>query len=1235
MQKISPPLMLTVLSALSLGTTSLRAQTPPADPTSQQADDAIIELSPFVITASEDKDGYQANATVAGTRVRTDLKDIASSIQVVTSQFLRDTQAKDNQTLLQFTTNTEVGGIYGNFAGVGNTFVDGAGENVNNLLRPNGNTRVRGLDSADNTRDLFKTDIPWGSFNVGRIDFQRGPNSILYALGSPAGIINASTNTAGFKTEGRVESQLGSFGSKRFTGDYTYVLIPNQLSVRIDAQDDYQLYRQKPAYNRDRRIFGAVRWDPQFFGKDSSARTSLRANFETGTVEANRPRSLPPIDRITPFFDANKINKTLIDPYYDYVRGAFPWTNPGVLAKNYWLSGNTGYNFGKSPTLYYNNTATPISAAQGSPYNYYSIDHQNNGFPYSSAAGIGTYADYAKNLQQYGAANGVSSEVLATVAGAQAGFYKATSLTDDSIFDFYNTLIDGPTKKEWQGWHAYNVSLEQSFFHNRLAFQAVYDWQSYHDGSENNLGWQPYISVDIMKNTMQYPWAYTDLVTANPNAGRAYTGGGNGGNGSRATERENMLVTATGVLKATDFLSKSMLTSILGHHTITGVYSSEQYDVEDRSWVRYAATTTWSDLIGTGYNTGGDGTGGLRSGDVVLGNVVYLSDSLINAGSASGLDLPGIKQEFSPSGSLAVKYYDGHWKWPTDPTAPGYVNPTAPWTNPTSYPTPTDSTQASNPYNYVGWKDTTVTILNADKGDIDQLYTSASKLRTKTSSIGGTWQAYLWDDTIVGTIGVRRDRQKQRGGSAPQDKTGLASMDYGLDPQKPDGITSGTSTSWGLVAHLPQAIRKNLPWDSDISLSFSNGNNTRVENRYGFNAKALPNAKGNTKDISLMVNTFNDKLTVKVTRYKTTVKDANISSVNSQTATLGSNTGVLMNVEAWGTASAMMCQAGIDGKFPGWEWYWNWATIKNNWDGAYNDPTGTAFLNDPETAKEKAAIKSWQDQMLPQSWFDAFGYPINVAKVKAGDWGSAISDGAWQPASYLGSVQASGAGKVNGSYPTGTVDNRSEGWEFEVTGRPIKGLDISFNASKQTAKQIALGADLTNFVESEYAKLQSPAGDLRVWWGGDITFREMFVRDVWAAYLFQKETNGKMVAEMAPWRCNLTANYDIGRGWFKDVNVGASYRWQKGSILGYALNAAQDNLDINKPYWSKNKDWVDLWVGYNIKLSKKIGWRMQVNLRNVGQKPHLTPISVQPDGTPAQYRIEEGLTWQLTNTLTF
>jgi len=82
------------------------------------ADDEVLWMSPFEVT-SESVSGYTSTETLAGTRIKTDLKDLAQSISVVNSQFLQDTGATSSEDLLVYTSNTEVGGIYGNFSGVG------------------------------------------------------------------------------------------------------------------------------------------------------------------------------------------------------------------------------------------------------------------------------------------------------------------------------------------------------------------------------------------------------------------------------------------------------------------------------------------------------------------------------------------------------------------------------------------------------------------------------------------------------------------------------------------------------------------------------------------------------------------------------------------------------------------------------------------------------------------------------------------------------------------------------------------------------------------------------------------------------------------------------------------------------------------------------------------------------------------------------------------------------------
>src|SRR5690554_5765675 len=98
-------------TAFALGTvaafyvsSSVPAQQAPAPapapaPAEAEDDDSntqteVVVLSPFEVVSAQDT-GYAATSSLAGSRLNTQLRDVASAIQVVTPEFLRDTGATD------------------------------------------------------------------------------------------------------------------------------------------------------------------------------------------------------------------------------------------------------------------------------------------------------------------------------------------------------------------------------------------------------------------------------------------------------------------------------------------------------------------------------------------------------------------------------------------------------------------------------------------------------------------------------------------------------------------------------------------------------------------------------------------------------------------------------------------------------------------------------------------------------------------------------------------------------------------------------------------------------------------------------------------------------------------------------------------------------------------------------------------------------------------------------------
>ena len=65
------------------------AQTPAGPAASLSSATETVELSPFVVTTDKEN-GYAAKETLAGTRMRMDLRDVGASLTILTPEFLRD-----------------------------------------------------------------------------------------------------------------------------------------------------------------------------------------------------------------------------------------------------------------------------------------------------------------------------------------------------------------------------------------------------------------------------------------------------------------------------------------------------------------------------------------------------------------------------------------------------------------------------------------------------------------------------------------------------------------------------------------------------------------------------------------------------------------------------------------------------------------------------------------------------------------------------------------------------------------------------------------------------------------------------------------------------------------------------------------------------------------------------------------------------------------------------------------
>jgi hypothetical protein len=1209
----------------------------PVVASADSTDETVVKLDPFTVTA--ETEGYQAVDTLGGARVQTKLADTPSALSVVTKALLNDAGMTNAQDLLIYTTDTEVAGMNGNYSGVASrgSGVSGTAE-AGRLQNPGAVNRSRGLTPMDNTRNYFSSEIPWDSFEISRIDISRGPNSFLFGVGSPSGISNYSTYEAVFKDQGDFETRLGSFGSTRESLDYNKVFIPGQLAARIDLLNDDTQYQQKPAFNHQKRVFGALTFEPKAMDTGSS-HMKIQLNAEGGRVRSNNPRELPPMDFISGYFSGGGLNKSGYDPFvYNTGQqvtgiGSFSGTGNAPAAKplNPWVNGQDYHYIWPGPGAAYWYDAKTGSQLQAMT-TFNGATGANGlgigGFPQAAALYTSGYSNFAKT---------VNARDPNAFQGAAAGTvtYNDKSLSDSSIFDFYNKLIDGPNKQEWQNWNAFNATVEETLLNNRLAIQAVVDHQEFDQGQVSMFGYtEPYISVDLDANQIMYP-SWTGMAVANSNEGRAFVGGDYGsGDSSAHYVHDNYQVTVNGDLIAEDFLPKSTLTQILGHHSLTGLLGEYRTQIENRNWSGEATDATFAAQMG-------DAAGNI-TGVRTVSWVAYLGPSMVNTSSASGLSLNNIASVIAPKTGVVMNF-NNTWTPTTNPATKAAYASTDPWTNTSPYAT-TAATQSDNPANYKGWQGLPTTVLNW-QNNINDLYTQGTKTDQKLKSAAFMYQGHLWDDVIIPEWGWRRDSVFQAASNAPLDKnTHVASMNYQISD--PGVSVKTTSTSGGITLHLPKSIRGKLPLGTDLSLYYFHGNNQTPKVRYGFDSGLLPNESGKTDDYSIQIDTLNDHATIRLTYFKTL--DLNGQATSGATDPLGANGYYLYLLPAWIAGDAASNAIGLAGQdTTGSSWFWNWANNAGVAGVGYGDYSSAAFLNSTYTIAEKADIAAFQKNFasyFPQSFFDAYGLSVNVAAVTAGNWSSVFNNTNAYP--YPWAVSNTGGGKINGSYPIISQDIQSKGYELEVTLRPITNWDFTFNASKVDAQQTALGASTTAFIQKEYAFFQTAAGDMPLWGGTNKAggrIYDYFMQNIYSAYLLQAAQTGAAQPELRNYNFKAITNYNFKKGALKGFNLGGGVRWASKPILGYGISQITDPtgakswiMDVSKPLYGTIDEHVDAWVGYQHPLgSSKVTWRIQLNVQNVGEKPHLVPVSVEPDGTYAQQRIEMGQTFQLTNKFSF
>ena len=1158
----------TLVAVLTLGAASENA-----DLGAQAVDDdeSTYTLSPFTVDESETV-GYAAASTLAGTRIKTDLRDLGASISVVTEEFMDDLAATDAQTLLSYLGNVEVGGFQGNFTGASESTFSRYLQ-VDARTNPQANQRVRGLFAADLTRNLYLTDIPFDSYNTGRVTVSRGPNSLLFGIGSPGGVIdNASKQAIHNSDFGELGVRLDNYGSWRTEFDYNKSLIEDRVALRISILEESLEYKQKPAFEDQTRFYGAL--DIILFESDSAV-TRLRINGEDGEQSGSPVEVIPPtvsyhnwfepISTSISQFTGSQPNAAAVHPSEGgtWEFQALHDDPIGTGSTESRINTNVHSTVFRQPTIVYSERGATDAGIPGGNIAGY------NGFvPWSAsrdtlastglagtavAAGlpddtpVGHFRDFHTN-SPYG-------------EGYAIGF-AAPTLQNRDVFDFYNQVYSNGHDRIEREFDAVNFALEQTFLDGKLGIEIAYDEQSYSTYQDflfaGGFGGSTGGPYDIYVHNS----AFLLNGQRNPNVGRAYTRVRKPTQRNDFTDRETFRITATA---EADFRENDGWLKHLGLHRFTGLFNDYTLDFFQRTTGDAVDSDEFN--ITSAMNLDLLSRGGRRS----LNIMAYTSDSLIGVQSLDDVRLHPIDFQRYPDG------YRYNYAW-VDTNAEGIFN------------------------NVAGDR-----MVHVNQVFIQRIIDWEDISQTNIDSKAFAWQSYFFDDHIVGLYGYREDDTESFAINTEAEAgiDSLMSVPAVFGPvnnrlwnpaftklsSTPALVESGDTQTWSVVGRIPEFLLGDLPFNVQAHWSTSTNFNP-IGLRNNILGQAIGQPTGTTEEYGFLISTDDQKYSIKFNWFTTELADIN-SGVNFNLAQEVFN-GRINNFR----------RGELDKEFP-------WSVQLEHLDNPESHPIQsydayyTAMLNTvPQVLKDivnPRQVDTNGDGVWDEYDFDAIpnirstrdqvaeGFEVEFVANPTPSW-RILANISQQETIFTNTapVMAQIVEDYVAAIRAGELDVLQEDGSFD---RPPRTYELELES------QILAPVRVARALENQVANEQ----------------REWRITGV-STYQFQE---------------GILEGFGIGGAvrWEDDAAT--------GYVFGLDPETNVPIPDVNRPHLDDGLFSGDLWLTYGRILNDKIDWTVRLNVRNLVGESGNIPVKTNPDGQVAVIRIPPPRTIYLSNSFKF
>lgn len=221
------------------------------------------------------------------------------------------------------------------------------------------------------------------------------------------------------------------------------------------------------------------------------------------------------------------------------------------------------------------------------------------------------------------------------------------------------------------------------------------------------------------------------------------------------------------------------------------------------------------------------------------------------------------------------------------------------------------------------------------------------------------------------------------------------------------------------------------------------------------------------------------------------------------------------------------------------------------------------------------------------------------------------------------------------------VYNQSaKGYEFTVYAQPFDGLSVRLNAAKNENVATDVGLEVIEYYQKVARPMLSNAAYANLSNGSNTIATLLASAD--RNLQTMKNYDGRATPPVLDWSGSLNVSYALNRdSWWRGTTIGGAVRWQGPAVMGY-WNNADGTLDLGRRFMSADDFTFDLFARYRRKLTNKITWSVQFNVRNLADDPGFVGAVATNAGTAAgspvvitRYRLKEPRTAILSNTFSF